>query len=65
MRGSTRALPLVADAREGIASLDAALGEYRAPVAWKDLSRIGARNGARVLRRRPRQAMPGYRRTRR
>ena len=33
--GKHDALPLVADAREGIASLDAALGEYRAPVAWE------------------------------
>jgi 3D-(3,5/4)-trihydroxycyclohexane-1,2-dione acylhydrolase (decyclizing) len=33
--GKHDALPLVADAREGIASLDAALGEYRAPVTWE------------------------------
>jgi 3D-(3,5/4)-trihydroxycyclohexane-1,2-dione acylhydrolase (decyclizing) len=33
--GKHDALPLVADAREGLASLDTALGEYRAPVAWE------------------------------
>jgi 3D-(3,5/4)-trihydroxycyclohexane-1,2-dione acylhydrolase (decyclizing) len=34
--GKHDALPLVADTREGLASLDAALGEYRAPVAWEE-----------------------------
>jgi 3D-(3,5/4)-trihydroxycyclohexane-1,2-dione acylhydrolase (decyclizing) len=32
--GKHGALPLVADAREGLAALDAALGAYRAPPAW-------------------------------
>ncbi len=31
-----RSLPLVADAREGLAELDAALGDYRAPEEWSD-----------------------------
>ncbi|HET6235922.1 MAG TPA: 3D-(3,5/4)-trihydroxycyclohexane-1,2-dione acylhydrolase (decyclizing) [Acetobacteraceae bacterium] len=30
------ALPLVADAREGLAALDTALGAYRSPTAWTD-----------------------------
>ncbi len=34
--GKHGALPLVADAREGLASLDAALGEYRVPLAWEE-----------------------------
>ena len=32
--GKHRALPLVADAREGLAELDAALGDWKAPAAW-------------------------------
>jgi len=32
--GKHAALPLVADAREGLAALDAALGPYRSPQAW-------------------------------
>ncbi len=32
--GKHGALPLVADAREGLAVLDAALGAYRAPLTW-------------------------------
>ncbi len=31
-----RALPLVADARAGLAALDAALGDWRAPRAWRE-----------------------------
>ncbi len=31
-----RSLPLVADAREGLAELGAALGDYRAPEEWSD-----------------------------
>ena len=31
-----RAIPVVADAREAVAELDAALGAYRAPAAWSD-----------------------------
>ncbi len=31
-----RALPLVADARAGLDALDAALGDWRAPRAWRD-----------------------------
>ena len=31
-----RSLPLVADAREGLAELDHALGDYRAPEEWTD-----------------------------
>jgi len=31
-----RAMPVVADAREAIAELDAALGAYRAPAMWSD-----------------------------
>jgi 3D-(3,5/4)-trihydroxycyclohexane-1,2-dione acylhydrolase (decyclizing) len=31
-----RALPLVADARAGLAALDGALGEWRAPASWRD-----------------------------
>ncbi len=34
-----RALSVVCDAREGIAELDAALSEYRAPQAWADKAR--------------------------
>ena len=30
-----RALPLVADARAGLAALDAALGDWKAPEAWR------------------------------
>jgi len=33
-------LPLVADAREGLAALHTALGDYRAPAAWQDRSRM-------------------------
>ncbi|MFU0503174.1 3D-(3,5/4)-trihydroxycyclohexane-1,2-dione acylhydrolase (decyclizing) [Pseudaminobacter sp. NGMCC 1.201702] len=36
--GKHRALPLVADAREGLAELRAALGAYRAPADWGDLA---------------------------
>ena len=31
-----RALPLVADARAGLAALEAALGDWRAPTAWRE-----------------------------
>jgi 3D-(3,5/4)-trihydroxycyclohexane-1,2-dione acylhydrolase (decyclizing) len=34
--GKHDALPLVADAREGLAALDTALGAYRSPAAWTD-----------------------------
>ena len=34
-----RAISVVCDAREGIAELDAALGGYRAPVAWQEQAR--------------------------
>ncbi len=34
--GKHDALPLVADAREGLAALGAALGAYRSPAAWTD-----------------------------
>jgi 3D-(3,5/4)-trihydroxycyclohexane-1,2-dione acylhydrolase (decyclizing) len=34
-----RALSVVADAREALSELDAALGDYRAPQAWADQSR--------------------------
>jgi 3D-(3,5/4)-trihydroxycyclohexane-1,2-dione acylhydrolase (decyclizing) len=34
--GKHAALPLAADAREGLAALDAALGTYRSPIAWTD-----------------------------
>jgi 3D-(3,5/4)-trihydroxycyclohexane-1,2-dione acylhydrolase (decyclizing) len=34
--GKHDSLPLVADAREGLAALDAALGAYRSPSAWTD-----------------------------
>jgi 3D-(3,5/4)-trihydroxycyclohexane-1,2-dione acylhydrolase (decyclizing) len=33
-----RALPLVADARAGLAALDVALGDWAAPKAWRDLA---------------------------
>ena len=33
-----RALPLVADARAGLAALDAALGDWRAPAAWPEFA---------------------------
>ena len=36
-----RALSLVADAREGLAGLDAALGDWRAPEAWRDAATKG------------------------
>ena len=39
--GKHRALPLVADAREGLAELGAALAGYKAPKAWTD----GAKKG--------------------
>jgi len=34
-----RALPLVADALAGLAALDAALGDWRAPASWPELAR--------------------------
>ncbi|SEG53416.1 3D-(3,5/4)-trihydroxycyclohexane-1,2-dione acylhydrolase (decyclizing) [Bosea lathyri] len=36
-----RALPLVADAREGLAELAAAAGGYKAPASWSDNARAG------------------------
>ncbi len=36
-----RGLPLVADAKLGLAALDAALGDWRAPAAWRDASARG------------------------
>ena len=39
--GKHRALPLVADAREGLAELSAALGGYKAPAAWTKDARAG------------------------
>ena len=42
--GKHQALPLVADAREGLAELGEALRDYRAPPAWTD--RVGAAKAA-------------------
>lgn len=39
--GKHRALPLVADAAEGLAELGAAIGDYRAPSAWTENARAG------------------------
>ena len=39
--GKHRALPLVADAREGLAELSAAVAGYKAPTAWTENARIG------------------------
>lgn len=39
--GKQRALPLVADAAEGLAELGAAIGDYRAPSAWTENARAG------------------------
>ena len=35
------ALPLVADARDGLAALDEALGDWRVPAAWSERARAG------------------------
>ncbi|TYR34050.1 3D-(3,5/4)-trihydroxycyclohexane-1,2-dione acylhydrolase (decyclizing) [Mesorhizobium microcysteis] len=39
--GKHRALPLVADAREGLAELSSALGGWRTPAAWTDDAKAG------------------------
>lgn len=39
--GKHRALPLVADAAEGLAELGAALGGYRAPSSWTEKAKAG------------------------
>jgi 3D-(3,5/4)-trihydroxycyclohexane-1,2-dione acylhydrolase (decyclizing) len=46
-----RALPLVADARAGIAALDAALGDWRAPEAWTDFAAQAKREWLAVAAR--------------
>ena len=38
-----RALPLVSDARLGLAALDAALGDWRAPAEWREAAARGKR----------------------
>ena len=48
-------LPLVADARAGIAALDAALGDWRAPAAWTELRDASE---ARMAARSPRAISP-------
>jgi 3D-(3,5/4)-trihydroxycyclohexane-1,2-dione acylhydrolase (decyclizing) len=40
--GKHAALPLVADAAAGLAALDEAIGDYRAPAAWADKAERGA-----------------------
>ncbi|MBE7183008.1 MAG: 3D-(3,5/4)-trihydroxycyclohexane-1,2-dione acylhydrolase (decyclizing) [Methylobacterium mesophilicum] len=51
--GKHRALPLVADAREGLEELSAALGDWRAPESWAENAQAGKREwqeaAARVL----------------
>jgi 3D-(3,5/4)-trihydroxycyclohexane-1,2-dione acylhydrolase (decyclizing) len=42
--GKHRALPLVADAREGLSELAAGLGDYRAPKAWTDDAKAGKKD---------------------
>lgn len=39
--GKHRALPLVADAAEGLAELGVAIGDYRAPAAWTENAKAG------------------------
>ena len=64
--GKHRALPLVADAREGLKELAQALGGWKAPAAWTDNAQQGqgrvAEGRRQGDRRRP---MPRCRRTRR
>ena len=57
--------PLVADARVGLAELDAALAGHRAPDAWLQRldQRVGTWRGR--LPRSPRRPMPNCRRMRR
>jgi 3D-(3,5/4)-trihydroxycyclohexane-1,2-dione acylhydrolase (decyclizing) len=46
-----RALPLVADARAGLAALDAALGDWRAPTAWRETAPAAKADWAKVAAR--------------
>jgi 3D-(3,5/4)-trihydroxycyclohexane-1,2-dione acylhydrolase (decyclizing) len=46
-----RALPLVADARTGIEALDAALGDWQAPKAWREAARAAKAQWSEVAAR--------------
>lgn len=46
-----RALPLVSDARAGLAALDAALGDWTAPASWREAAANGKEDWRRVAER--------------
>lgn len=46
------AVPVIGDAREGLAALDEALGDWQAPASWLDRARSSARAQAAGLERR-------------
>ena len=58
-------LPLLADARAGLAALDTALGDHRAPATWSQLLAGLASAGFRMSPRLPHLAMPNCHRMRR
>jgi 3D-(3,5/4)-trihydroxycyclohexane-1,2-dione acylhydrolase (decyclizing) len=49
--GKHRAMPLVADARVGIEALDAALGDWQAPKAWREAARAAKAQWSEVAAR--------------
>jgi 3D-(3,5/4)-trihydroxycyclohexane-1,2-dione acylhydrolase (decyclizing) len=49
--GKHRALPLVSDARAGLAALDAALGDWRAPASWGEFASQAKREWLEIAAR--------------